>query len=189
MDIRIDCKSSLVNPLASIVFNNFSKRLQSESTPKRCESEKSCFRSLQKLFLPPLRHRSQFVCIIQRQHRCVCKCILVVIHNLIYPRQEVLETMSSKKIAKALIGGNWKCNGTVASVRQMAEVLNKAGPLSANSEVVIAAPSLHLSTLKSILRPDIAVSAEVREIPKILTHFYKCTATCHQPLDHACKSQ
>lgn len=69
--------------------------------------------------------------------------------------------MSSKKIAKALIGGNWKCNGTVASVKQMAEVLNKAGPFSANSEVVIAAPSIHLNALKSIIRPDIAVSAEV----------------------------
>lgn len=69
--------------------------------------------------------------------------------------------MSSKKIAKALIGGNWKCNGTVASVKQMAEVLNKAGPFSANSEVVIAAPSIHLNVLKSIIRPDIAISAEV----------------------------
>lgn len=65
------------------------------------------------------------------------------------------------KIARALIGGNWKCNGTVASIRQMAEVLNKAGNFSPNSEIVIAAPSLHLHTLKSILRPDIAVSAEV----------------------------
>jgi triosephosphate isomerase len=69
--------------------------------------------------------------------------------------------MASKKIAKALIGGNWKCNGTMASVKQMAEVLNKAGPFSANSEVVIAAPSLHLLSLKSILRPDIAVCSEV----------------------------
>jgi triosephosphate isomerase len=66
----------------------------------------------------------------------------------------------SGKIAKALIGGNWKCNGTVASIKQMAEVLNKAGPFSANSEVVIAAPALHLHALKSIIRPDIAVSAE-----------------------------
>jgi triosephosphate isomerase len=69
--------------------------------------------------------------------------------------------MASKKIAKALIGGNWKCNGTVASIKQMADVLNKAGPFSANSEVVIAAPAIHLQTLKSIIRPDIAVSAEV----------------------------
>lgn len=69
--------------------------------------------------------------------------------------------MASKKIAKALIGGNWKCNGTIASIKQMADVLNKAGAFSANSEVVIAAPAIHLQTLKSIIRPDIAVSAEV----------------------------
>lgn len=64
------------------------------------------------------------------------------------------------KIAKALIGGNWKCNGTVASIKSMAEVLNKAGSFCANSEVVIAAPSIHLHSLKSIIRPDIAVSSE-----------------------------
>jgi len=61
---------------------------------------------------------------------------------------------------KALIGGNWKCNGTVASIKAMADVLNAAGEFSSNSEVVIAAPSIHLHSLKSILRPDIAVSAE-----------------------------
>ena len=37
---------------------------------------------------------------------------------------------------KALIGGNWKCNGTVESVKKMINVLNAAGPLSANSEVL-----------------------------------------------------
>jgi triosephosphate isomerase len=67
----------------------------------------------------------------------------------------------SSKIAKALIGGNWKCNGTTQSVKAMAEVLNKAGIFSPNSEVVIAAPSIHLTTLKSLIRPDIAVAAEV----------------------------
>eukprot|EP00286_Rhodomonas_abbreviata_P002824 CAMPEP_0181345974 /NCGR_PEP_ID=MMETSP1101-20121128/33060_1 /TAXON_ID=46948 /ORGANISM="Rhodomonas abbreviata, Strain Caron Lab Isolate" /LENGTH=135 /DNA_ID=CAMNT_0023458015 /DNA_START=21 /DNA_END=424 /DNA_ORIENTATION=- len=66
----------------------------------------------------------------------------------------------SSKITKALIGGNWKCNGTAASIRSMAEVLNNAGSFSTNSEVVIAAPSVHLTTLKSIMRPDISISAE-----------------------------
>ena len=84
------------------------------------------------------------------------------------------------KFAKALIGGNWKCNGTVSSIRSMAEVLNKAGndftffffllpiayvallgPFSAQSEVVIAAPSIHLTALRSILRSDIALSSQV----------------------------
>ena len=41
----------------------------------------------------------------------------------------------SKKIAKALIGGNWKCNGTLAQVESMVNVLNNAGPFSPNSEV------------------------------------------------------
>jgi triosephosphate isomerase len=66
----------------------------------------------------------------------------------------------SKKITKALIGGNWKCNGTVASVKSMITVLNNAGPFSPNSEVVIAVPSIHLSAAKGLFRPDIAVSAE-----------------------------
>lgn len=42
----------------------------------------------------------------------------------------------------------------------MVEVLNKAGPFSANSEVVIAAPSIHLSSMMCAFRPEIAVSAE-----------------------------
>ena len=67
----------------------------------------------------------------------------------------------SKKITKALIGGNWKCNGTVAQIKSMIEVLNKAGPFSANSEVVIAAPSIHLGTCLQNFRKDIATSAEV----------------------------
>lgn len=42
--------------------------------------------------------------------------------------------MSSKAI-KALIGGNWKCNGTVSQIESMINVLNKAGDFSKNSEV------------------------------------------------------
>lgn len=56
--------------------------------------------------------------------------------------------------------------GTVASVKQMAEVLNKAGTFPATSEVVIAAPALHLQALKSIIRPDVAVSAENVAFPR-----------------------
>lgn len=43
--------------------------------------------------------------------------------------------MSGKKVLKALIGGNWKCNGTVAQVQSMVATLNNAGPFSPNSEV------------------------------------------------------
>lgn len=66
----------------------------------------------------------------------------------------------SKKVLKAVIGGNWKCNGTVSSIKSMSEFLNKAGSFSANSEVVLAAPSIHLSYLKSLIRPDISVASQ-----------------------------
>ena len=39
-------------------------------------------------------------------------------------------------------------------------MLNAAGTFSANSEVVIAAPAIHLATLKKTFRPDISVAAE-----------------------------
>lgn len=64
------------------------------------------------------------------------------------------------KITKALIGGNWKCNGTQASVKEMASVLNGAGAFASTSEVVIATPSIHLNLAKELFRPEIAVSAQ-----------------------------
>ena len=65
---------------------------------------------------------------------------------------------------KALIGGNWKCNGTVEQVKAMIEILNNAGPLSPNSEVVIAAPSIHLGACLASFRPEIAACAEVNNM-------------------------
>mmetsp|Transcript_8822 Transcript_8822/g.8897 ORF Transcript_8822/g.8897 Transcript_8822/m.8897 type:complete len:257 (+) Transcript_8822:74-844(+) len=64
------------------------------------------------------------------------------------------------KITKALIGGNWKCNGTVASVKSMIAGLNGMGPIPATSEVVIGVPSIHLQAAKAAFRPEIAVSAQ-----------------------------
>ena len=45
-----------------------------------------------------------------------------------------LDCFFPKKIAKALIGGNWKCNGTMSSIKSMADVLMKGGAVSPNSE-------------------------------------------------------
>jgi len=59
-----------------------------------------------------------------------------------------------------LIGGNWKCNGTIDSANELIDVFNKAGPIPANVEVAIAAPYIHLGLLLTKLRSDIAVSAQ-----------------------------
>mmetsp|Transcript_32257 Transcript_32257/g.49323 ORF Transcript_32257/g.49323 Transcript_32257/m.49323 type:complete len:271 (-) Transcript_32257:166-978(-) len=59
-----------------------------------------------------------------------------------------------------LIGGNWKCNGTLASAKELIKTFNEAGPIPANCEVVIGAPFIHLPLLLSELRDDIQVAAQ-----------------------------
>lgn len=59
-----------------------------------------------------------------------------------------------------LIGGNWKCNGTVESVKELIKVFNAAGPIPAKVEVAICAPALHLGLCLSDLRDDIAVGGQ-----------------------------
>lgn len=59
-----------------------------------------------------------------------------------------------------LIGGNWKCNGTVESVKALIKTFNEAGPIPANVEVAIGAPFIHLGICLNELRDDIAISAQ-----------------------------
>jgi triosephosphate isomerase len=59
-----------------------------------------------------------------------------------------------------LIGGNWKCNGTLESAKALIKILNEAGPLPANVEVAVGAPFIHLGLALSDLRDDIAVCAQ-----------------------------
>jgi triosephosphate isomerase len=59
-----------------------------------------------------------------------------------------------------LIGGNWKCNGTVESVKELIKVFNEAGPIPANVEVAICAPFIHIPLCLEELRDDIAVAAQ-----------------------------
>lgn len=59
-----------------------------------------------------------------------------------------------------LIGGNWKCNGTTESLTELIKTFNKAGPIPANVEVAICAPSIYLGLCTQSLRQDIAVGAQ-----------------------------
>jgi hypothetical protein len=52
--------------------------------------------------------------------------------------------------------------GTMAQVKAMVAILNSCGEIPLASEVVIAVPSLHLLSTKSIIRGDIAIAAEVK---------------------------
>lgn len=58
-----------------------------------------------------------------------------------------------------LIGGNWKCNGTTDSLKELIKTFNGAGPIPANVEVAICAPDLYMNLLGD-LRTDIAMGAQ-----------------------------
>jgi triosephosphate isomerase len=59
-----------------------------------------------------------------------------------------------------LIGGNWKCNGTVAQINGIINILNSAGTFPNTSEVVIATPSIHLLRTSALLRKDVSVASQ-----------------------------
>jgi triosephosphate isomerase len=63
-------------------------------------------------------------------------------------------------VRKFFVGGNWKANPTTQEAAQdLIAVLNGA-TITADVEVVVAAPFIFLPLLKESLRPDWAVSAE-----------------------------
>ncbi|PIA19372.1 triose phosphate isomerase cytosolic isoform [Coemansia reversa NRRL 1564] len=57
------------------------------------------------------------------------------------------------------VGGNWKMNGTVAAVKELAKTFN-AGTTSSDVEVVIGAPYVYIPLLADSLRNDWAVAGE-----------------------------
>ncbi|KAJ2907986.1 hypothetical protein GGI21_003339, partial [Coemansia aciculifera] len=57
------------------------------------------------------------------------------------------------------VGGNWKMNGSVASIKDLAATFN-AGKQQADVEVVIGAPYVYIPLLADALRKDWAVAGE-----------------------------
>jgi triosephosphate isomerase len=59
-----------------------------------------------------------------------------------------------------LIGGNWKCNGSLEANAERVEMFNKAGTIPANVDVVLCVPFVHISMVLAGLRDDIEVGAQ-----------------------------
>lgn len=60
-----------------------------------------------------------------------------------------------------IIGGNWKCNGSVQFLNQFtSEVLNKAEFDQNKVEVVVAPVSIHISSVKALLKGHIKVACQ-----------------------------
>lgn len=63
-------------------------------------------------------------------------------------------------VRRYVIGGNWKCNGTKQSVKDLVELLNKVEIDTEQMEVVVAPPALHLETVQRLVQQKINVCAQ-----------------------------
>lgn len=62
---------------------------------------------------------------------------------------------------KFLVGGNWKCNLTKSSIKELCAAFNDAGPVDNDSvEVVVAPPAVYLQMTREELRSDFATGAQ-----------------------------
>jgi triosephosphate isomerase len=61
---------------------------------------------------------------------------------------------------KFFVGGNWKANGSHDDIAKWTSSLN-GGRIASSTEVVVAPPAVHLASVRSALRKDIAVSSQV----------------------------
>jgi triosephosphate isomerase (TIM) len=61
---------------------------------------------------------------------------------------------------KPIIGGNWKCNGSVAFVKDHCNVLNAIDYDHAAVDVVVAPISLHIASLKAMVNSNIKVASQ-----------------------------
>ena len=59
-----------------------------------------------------------------------------------------------------LIGGNWKCNGTMESNADRIKAFNEAGPIPENVDVVLCVPYVHIPMVLEGLRADIEIGAQ-----------------------------
>jgi triosephosphate isomerase len=60
---------------------------------------------------------------------------------------------------KFCVGGNWKMNGTKASLDELVKLLNEKG-LNPNTEVVVAPPAIYLAHIRETLNKQIGVAAQ-----------------------------
>jgi len=61
---------------------------------------------------------------------------------------------------KYIIGGNWKCNGTLESVDTLVKTFNGCGPIPSNVEVVVGVPFIYIPMVLATIRDDIEVAAQ-----------------------------
>ena len=60
---------------------------------------------------------------------------------------------------KFIIGGNWKCNGSLESINKLVnEVINKVEIDETKVDIVVAPINMHIGTTKAMINPSIKVA-------------------------------
>jgi len=59
-----------------------------------------------------------------------------------------------------IVGGNWKCNGTVASSKALCEALNAGEWDTSKVETVVIPVALHIPMVQDLVKPGIKVAAQ-----------------------------
>ncbi len=65
----------------------------------------------------------------------------------------------SSPTRKFFVGGNWKCNGSLAQTQSLVESLNISN-IPSSVEVVVAPAAIHTVAVKNQLRKDVKVSSQ-----------------------------
>lgn len=73
--------------------------------------------------------------------------------------QPTRQQVKMSSTAKFFVGGNWKCNGTTASITQLVEDLNH-GSVPSDVEVVCAPPFPYLTHVQGSLKPPYQLAAQ-----------------------------
>lgn len=84
--------------------------------------------------------------------------VYLYLSKMTRPKGSSVEVSEGER--KYLIGGNWKCNGTIQDNEALIKIFNEAGPIPSNTEAVVCAPYLYIPQLLSKLRDDIEVGAQ-----------------------------
>jgi len=66
---------------------------------------------------------------------------------------------SRAEARKFFVGGNWKCNGSVAQAESLVSMLNQSN-FDVNTEVVVCPSQIHLHLVKNNLRTDVGVGSQ-----------------------------
>jgi triosephosphate isomerase len=81
-----------------------------------------------------------------------------VVSPHIHPSKTTQKNYQASK-AKFFVGGNWKCNGTHASVEKLVADLN-AGDVPADADIVVAPPFVYIDWVRANIKPAFAVAAQ-----------------------------